>query len=324
MKCACCGREGNETPCLECQVRKGWILPIPKKFALIGAAGYIAPRHMKAIKDVGGELVAALDPHDSVGVLDSYFPDCKFFTEFERFERFLDPYHNKGICRIDYLVVCSPNYLHDAHIRFGLRIGANVICEKPLVINPHNLYPLLELEKKSVGNIYPILQCRLHRGVQQLKRWVDECAGKGENPFNIAIIYNTLRGPWYLQSWKGEDKQSGGLIVNIGIHLLDLMCWMFGECREQYVKRSSPLHIDGGLKFDNAYVNYTLNLRSKFNIRYSKKVDINQGEFIIDLTKDFQDLHTQAYKSILAGEGFSAESVVPAIKLASQIRKGLK
>jgi len=292
-----------------------------KKFALVGAAGYIAPRHMKAIKDVGGELVAALDPHDSVGVLDGFFPDCQFFVDFERFERFLDPYHNGGVCPIDYLVVCSPNYLHDVHIRFGLRIGVDVICEKPLVINPRNLYPLLELEKKSVGNIYPILQCRLYPKIQELKKWIDDdLLG---DPLQIAITYNTLRGPWYLRSWKGEDKQSGGLIVNIGIHLLDLMCWVFGEPVDQRVIRHSPLDVRGRISFKEANVFYDLNLRSKFDLQYKKEININNGEFVIDLTEGFQDLHTQAYKNILAGEGFTAESVAPAIELASEIRKGL-
>lgn len=293
-----------------------------KKYALIGAAGYIAPRHMKAIKDTGGELVAALDPHDSVGVLDVYFPNCQFFTEFERFERFLDPWHTESCeCPVDYLVVCSPNYLHDTHIRFGLRLGLDVICEKPLVINPHNLYPLINTERMSAGRIYPILQCRLHPKVRQL--WGLCCGNKfAYAPAQIAITYNTLRGPWYLQSWKGEDKQSGGLIVNIGIHLLDLMCWMFGEGQSITILDSSPLHVAGTLHFQEADVYYELNLRSKCD--YRKQIDINQGEFVIDLTEGFQDLHTQAYRDILVGEGFSAESVAPAIELASQIRKELK
>ncbi|MCP4596220.1 Gfo/Idh/MocA family oxidoreductase [Neptuniibacter sp.] len=294
-----------------------------KKFALIGAAGYIAPRHMKAIKDVGGELVAALDPHDSVGVLDGFFPNCEFFTEFERFERFMDPYHNGGKCPADYLVVCSPNYLHDAHIRFGLRIGIHVICEKPLTINIHNLTPLLDLEKKSVGNIYPILQCRLHPKVQELKQYGRRYMDESGRPLQIAITYNTPRGPWYLQSWKGEDKQSGGVLVNIGIHMLDLMCWAFGEYARQYVVESSPLNIAGHIDFKEARVSYDLNLRSKFDIQYEKKIDINQGEFVIDLTEGFQDLHTQMYENILKGEGFSAESAAPAIALASDIREGL-
>jgi len=293
-----------------------------KKFALVGAAGYIAPRHIKAIKDVGGELVAALDPHDSVGILDAYFPECKFFTEFERFERFLDPWHNDGECPIDYLVVCSPNYLHDAHVRFGLRIGVDVICEKPLVINSHNLQPLINAEQNSAGNIYPILQCRLHPKIQELKHVVNSGAFC-VNTAQISITYNTLRGPWYLQSWKGEDKQSGGLIVNIGIHLLDLMCWVFGEHEQQQIVWSSPLRVRGRINFRKAQVYYDLNLRSKFDIQYKKEININQGEFVIDLTEGFQDLHTQAYKNILAGEGFTAESVAPAIELASQIRKGL-
>ena len=296
---------------------------MPKKFALIGAAGFVAPRHMKAIKDTGGELVVALDPNDSVGVLDNFAPNCQFFTEFERFERFLDPYHNGGKCPVDYLVVCSPNYLHDAHVRFGLRIGIDVICEKPLVINIHNLMPLLDLEKKSMGRIHPIVQCRLHEKVEDLRHIVNT-RGFISVPTQIAITYNTLRGPWYLQSWKGEDKQSGGLIVNIGIHLLDLMCWVFGECPESITYESSPLHIYGEFNFREAHVEYKLNLRSKFDIQYEKKIDINQGEFVIDLTEGFQDLHTQAYRNILAGEGFTAESVAPAIQLASDIRKGLK
>ena len=293
-----------------------------KKYALIGAAGYIAPKHMKAIKETGGELVAALDPHDSVGVLDSYFPNCQFFTEFERFERFLDPYHNGGVCPINYLVVCSPNYLHDAHIRFGLRIGVDVICEKPLVINPHNLAPLLDLEAASGNRIHPILQCRLHPAIQKLKEWNDECVGNG-NPFQIAITYNILRGPWYSQSWKGDESKSGGLIMNIGIHLLDLMCWAFGEPTGQHTMDASPLKVLGYIDFKEAAVYYNLNIRSKFNHQYERRIDINNGEFIIDLTKGFQDLHTQAYRNILDGNGFEAASVAPAIQLASDIRRSL-
>ena len=292
-----------------------------KRYALIGAAGYIAPRHMKAIKDVGGELIAALDPHDSVGVLDSYFPDCRFFTEFERFEQFLDPYHNGGVCPIDFLVVCSPNYLHDAHIRFGLRIGASVICEKPLVIDPHNLTPLLELEEKSVGNIYPILQCRLHPDVQELKDLHNRYTG--HDPFQIAITYNTPRGPWYSQSWKGDERKSGGLIMNIGVHLLDLMCWVFGGYESQCIMQHSSSSIIGQINFRGAEVYYSLSIRSKHNIPYKREIDVNQSEFIIDLTRGFQDLHTQAYRDILDGNGFRAASVVPAIQLASDIRRSL-
>ena len=306
---------------------------MPKKYALIGAAGYIAPRHMKAIKDTGGELIAALDPHDSVGVLDSYFPNCQFFTEFERFERFLDPYHNMtishgdspgwriGDCPIDYLVVCSPNYLHDAHIRFGLRIGASVICEKPLVINPHNLTPLLELEEKSVGNIYPILQCRLHPDVQELKDLHNRYTG--HDPFQIAITYNTPRGPWYSQSWKGDERKSGGLIMNIGVHLLDLMCWVFGGYESQRIMQHSSSNIIGQINFRGAEVYYSLGIRSKHNIPYKRRIDVNLGEFIIDLTRGFQDLHTQAYRNILDGNGFEVTSVAPAIQLASDIRRSL-
>ena len=292
-----------------------------KKFALIGAAGYIAPRHMKAIKDTGGELIAALDPHDSVGVLDSYFPDCRFFTEFERFEQFLDPYHNGGVCPIDFLVVCSPNYLHDAHIRFGLRIGASVICEKPLVISSQDLLPLLELEEKSVGNIYPILQCRLHPDVQELKGLHGRYTN--HDPFQIAITYNTPRGPWYSQSWKGDERKSGGLIMNIGVHLLDLMCWVFGKHESQCTILHSSSNIIGQINFRSAEVYYSLGIRSKHNIPYKREIDVNQSEFIIDLTKGFQDLHTQAYRDILDGNGFRAASVVPAIQLASDIRRSL-
>ena len=186
-----------------------------KRFALIGASGYVAPRHMKAIKDTGGNLVAALDLSDSVGVIDSYFPDSAFFTEFERFDRHLEKMKRKGE-GIDYLVVCSPNYLHDAHIRFGLRLGADVICEKPIVLNPWNIEGLQEIEKETGKNVYNILQLRLHPSVIELKRKIDD--GPEDAIYDVDLTYLTSRGMWYYASWKGDIKKSGGIATNIGVH----------------------------------------------------------------------------------------------------------
>ena len=203
-----------------------------KNFALIGAAGYIAPRHMKAIKDTGNRLIAALDKNDSVGILDSYFPEADFFTEFERFDRHIEKLKRKGI-KTDFVSVCSPNYLHDAHIRFGLRVGADVICEKPVVLNPWNIDALAEIEKETGHKIFTILQLRLHSAIIALKEKID--AEKTFVVHDVNLDYITSRGHWYYASWKGEIEKSGGIATNIGVHFFDMLMWIFGEVKENVV-----------------------------------------------------------------------------------------
>ena len=203
-----------------------------KNFALIGAAGYIAPRHLKAIKETGNQLLAAYDPFDSVGVMDSYFPDAAFFVEFERFERHIDKLQRKGTS-VDYVSVCSPNYLHDSHIRFGLRNGSDVICEKPLVLNPSNAEALIDLEKESGRKINTILQLRLHPNVIKLKEKIDK--GDENKIYDFDLTYITSRGNWYYTSWKGEQQKSGGIATNIGIHFFDMLLWLFGDIKTNVV-----------------------------------------------------------------------------------------
>ena len=222
-----------------------------KNFALIGAAGYIAPRHMQAIKATGNNLVAALDKHDSVGILDSYFPDCDFFTEFERFDRHLDKLKRKGI-RIDYVSICSPNYLHDSHIRFALRHGADAICEKPLVLNPWNIDALAEIEKETGKRIYTILQLRLHPSIIALREKVR--TGPKDKTYDVDLTYITSRGHGDHHSWKGDVSKSGGIATNIGIHFFDMLIWVFGEVRESNVLEIRDSKSSGQLKLDRANV----------------------------------------------------------------------
>jgi len=267
------------------------------KFAMIGAAGYIAPRHMKAIKDTGNELVAAMDVNDSVGILDKYFPDTLFFNEYERFERHLrrNP--------IDYFVVCTPNYLHDSHIRFGLSLGAKVICEKPLTVNPWNAESLL-------GDVNVILQMRLHPVVTEMA-----------NHFNtehnhIVFDYCAPRGNWYDVSWKGDPEKSGGILYNIGIHLFDLCCYLFGGHKGISVSEYDSRNAAGKICFDGATVDWSLSLDG---IAARKTCTVNGQS--IDLVKGFEDLHTTSYKQILAGRGWTIADALPAIRLAKDIRQ---
>ncbi len=205
-----------------------------KNFVLVGAGGYIAPRHMKAIKDTGNNLLAALDRHDSVGIMDSYFPEADFFTEFERFDRHVEKLKRQGI-HTDYVSVCSPNYLHDAHIRFGLRIGADVICEKPVVLNPWNIDALMEIEKETGRNVYTILQLRLHPAIIALREKIKN--GPADKKYNVKLNYITSRGHWYHTSWKGDIYKSGGIATNIGVHFFDMLIWIFGDVKENKVQQ---------------------------------------------------------------------------------------
>ena len=295
-----------------------------KNFALIGAAGYIAPRHMQAIKDTGHRLVAAYDPNDSVGIIDSYFPDADFFTEFERFDRHLEKLKRAGT-HIDYVVVCSPNYLHDAHIRFGLRIGADVICEKPLVLNPWNLEALREIESETGRNIFTILQLRLHPALLTLREKIQrEAAGKIHD---INLTYITSRGKWYYTSWKGDLTRSGGIATNIGIHFYDMLCWLFGKVRENTVHLHTHDRASGYLELDRARVRWFLSInydtmpdavKSKGQRTYrSITVDGNEIEF----SGGFTDLHTRSYEHILNGQGFGLNDAATAIQIVHDIRK---
>jgi UDP-N-acetyl-2-amino-2-deoxyglucuronate dehydrogenase len=294
-----------------------------KNFVLIGAAGYIAPRHMKAIKDTGNNLLAAYDPFDSVGIIDSYFPEADFFTEFERFDRHLEKLKRKGIS-IDYVSICSPNYLHDAHIRFGLRLGADVICEKPIVLNPWNLDALVDLEKEYPGNIYNILQLRLHDSVIALKNKIDE--GPADKIHDVNLQYYTSRGKWYHHSWKGDLSKSGGIATNIGVHFFDMLMWIFGEVKDVEVYEHGKTQARGFLQLEKAKVNWVLSVDYE-NIpaevratgaRTYRSIKIGEEEF--EFSGGFTELHTKSYQDVLDGGGFRAEVAEAAIDLVHQVR----
>lgn len=294
-----------------------------KNFILIGAAGYVAPRHMKAIKATGNNLLAALDPNDSVGILDSYFPEADFFTEFERFDRHVEKLRRNGT-KIDYVSICSPNYLHDAHCRFGLRIGANVICEKPLVLNPWNVEALAEIENEYQGKIYNILQLRLHPSVIELKKLIDNAPAN--KIYDIDLQYVTSRGKWYHISWKGDKSKSGGIATNIGIHFFDMLIWIFGDVEENKVIDKSKVKVAGQLRLKKATVNWMLSVDAEDlpshvvanNLRTFRSLKIGDKEF--EFSGGFEDLHTRSYEEILSGRGFGLEEVKSCIQLVSQNR----
>jgi UDP-N-acetyl-2-amino-2-deoxyglucuronate dehydrogenase len=295
-----------------------------KRFAIIGAGGYIAPRHLKAIKDTGNVLVAALDKSDSVGIMDSYFPDADFFKEFERFDRHLEKLKRADAKQaVDYVTICSPNYLHDAHIRFALRIGANAICEKPLVLNPWNVEALEEIEKESKGKINTILQLRLHPAIIELKKKIDSAKGK---IFDVDLTYITSRGHWYLVSWKGDMEKSGGIATNIGIHFFDMLAWIFGDVKQNIVHVSQPKRAAGFLELQKARVRWFLSLeRDDLPVKPQPGKPMTYRSITIDgqeveFSEGFGDLHTESYKKILAGEGFSTKDVITSVRIASDIR----
>ena len=297
-----------------------------ERFALIGAAGYIAPRHMKAIKETGNVLVAALDKCDSVGVLDSYFPDANFFTEFERFDRYVDKLRRKGQ-RIDYISICSPNYLHDAHIRFALRNDANAICEKPLVLNPWNLNALEEIERETGKKVYNILQLRVHPTIVSLKRRIEEEYRKKEQKYKIDLTYITSRGKWYFVSWKGDIQKSGGVATNIGIHFFDMLMWIFGELKHYEVHYSEPLKkMAGYVELEKAEVRWFLSVDSRDlpevavdeGKRTYRSITIDSNE--VEFSGGFTDLHTVVYQEILDGKGFDMEDARPSIELVYRLR----
>lgn len=291
-------------------------------FALIGGAGYIAPRHMKAIKEVGGDLVAVVDPNDSVGILDSYFPDAAFFTDFEEFENYLWTLKESGR-DIDYVSITSPNYLHAAHIAWGLRFGCDVICEKPLVLTVADIEFLREVEEKSGKNIYSILQLRLHPAILDFRKKVNIEAGVARE---VNLTYVTSRGHWYNKSWKGDDARSGGIATNIGVHFFDMLNFVFGGVAENRLHHKSKTSASGTLRFATANVSWFLSIsnsdvpeiqRSKGH-RTFRSLECD-GESI-EFSDGFTDLHTKSYESILAGQGFGLEENVPAITIVEQLR----
>ena len=294
-----------------------------KNFALIGAGGYIAPRHLKAIKDTGNILIAALDKNDSVGILDSYFPEADFFTEFERFDRHLEKLKRQGR-KIDYVSVCSPNYLHDAHIRFGLRIGSDVICEKPIVLNPWNIDALEEIEKEMGRKAFSILQLRLHPDIIALKQRIDSTSpGKKHE---IELQYITTRGHWYFSSWKGDISKSGGIATNIGVHFFDMLLWIFGDVKDYKVFQHEKTVSSGSLELEKASVNWMLSIdanelpqeiKNKGKRTYRKL--IIDGE-AVEFSEGLADLHTQSYENILVGKGFPISETRKSIDLVHKIR----
>ena len=298
-----------------------------KNFALIGASGYIAPRHMKAITNTGNELVAALDPYDGIGIMDSHFPQASFFTEFERFDRFVDKYHRENDKKIDYIAIASPNYLHDSHVRFALKSGCEAICEKPLVLNPHNLDQLKVIEKETGKKVNTILQLRLHPSIIALKEKVSkELELNPHKVYDIDLTYLTSRGKWYFVSWKGDESKSGGIASNIGVHFYDMLSWIFGEVKENIVHIKTPDANAGTLILKNANVNWFLSV----NYDYIPKEIREQGQTTfrsiivegeeIEFSGGFKDLHTISYEEILKGNGFGLDDAYGSIDIVSQIR----
>ncbi|MCB0280284.1 MAG: Gfo/Idh/MocA family oxidoreductase [Calditrichaeota bacterium] len=295
-----------------------------KRFALIGAAGYIAPRHLKAIKETNNTLIAALDKSDSVGILDSYFPEADFFTEFERFDRHLDKLRRKGN-PVDFISITSPNYLHDSHIRFALRNHAHAICEKPLVLNPWNVDALAEIENESDANIYTILQLRLHPSIIAIKQEIDSNGSKTH--YDVDLTYITSRGHWYDISWKGDLEKSGGIATNIGIHFFDMLIWIFGTVKENIVHISDFNKASGLLELEKATVRWFLSTDSRMlpaevaekGQKTFRSIQINGNE--IEFSDGFTDLHTISYQQILAGNGFRISEAKPSIEIVYNIRK---
>lgn len=291
-----------------------------KNFIIIGTAGYIAVRHLKAIKETGNDLVAALDKSDSVGILDRYFYDVDFFTEFERFDRHIEKIKLQGI-NVDYVTICSPNYLHDAHIRFALRTGADAICEKPLVLNPWNLDALYEIEQQTGKKIYCILQSRYHPSLIELKNRISSETKKEK--YKIDLKYITSRGKWYQYSWKGQLEKSGGLVTNIGIHFFDMLIWIFGDCLNYKVYYSDNIKANGYIELEKAEINWQLSIdKNDLPLNIDKptyrslKIDGEEIEFSDGLT----DLHTIVYKEILEGRGLGIDDCRKSIELAYNIR----
>ena len=295
----------------------------PKNFAIIGVAGYIAVRHLKAIKETGNHMNAALDIFDSVGIIDQYFPKADFFVEFERFDRHLDKLKREGQ-HTDYVSICSPNYLHDSHIRFALRHQADAICEKPMVLNPWNVDALQEFEKETGRRVFNLLQLRLHPSVIELKKRIDN--GPKDKIYDIDLTYITSRGNWYFFSWKGDHSKSGGVATNIGVHFFDMLSWIFGDITENIVHISQDNKVAGYLRLKNARVRWLLSVdyndipkeiaQKGYRTYRSLKLDGEEFEF----SEGFTDLHTKSYENILAGKGFGIDQVRSPIETVYNIR----
>lgn len=291
-----------------------------RNFALIGAAGYIAPRHMKAIKAIGGDLLVAFDPNDSVGIIDGSFPDAHFFTEFERFDRHVDKLRRRGTT-LDYVSICSPNYLHDAHVRFALRSGSNAICEKPLVLNPWNIDGLFELERETGRKVSTILQLRLHPSILALRERVERSGHRHD----VELTYITSRGRWYDASWKGNEAKSGGVTTNIGVHFFDMLHFVFGDMLSQTCTLRDPRRASGTLAYERADVRWFLSVERgdlPLEVRARKTTfrAITVDGTDIEFSDGFADLHTRSYEEILAGRSFGLADVRPCISVVSEFR----
>ncbi len=293
-------------------------------FAIIGVAGYIAPRHLKAIKDTGNVLIAALDKNDNVGIIDNYFPDADFFTEPERFDRHLDKLKRMSAQKVDYVSICTPNYLHDAHIRLAVRNDAHVICEKPVVLNPWNVEALINLENETNKNIYTILQLRYHDSIINLKKKIEE--NNNDKKWNVDVTYITSRGKWFSYSWKADLLKSGGIATNIGIHFFDMLLWLFGDLQSNTVHLSAPNKAAGIIELKKARVRWFLST----DITDLPKKSIEKGQRTyrlitveneeIEFSEGFTDLHTVSYREILSGRGFRVSETINSITLVQQIR----
>ncbi len=294
-----------------------------KNFAMIGTAGYIAPRHLMAIRDTGNDLRAALDPFDSVGILDSYFPHAHFFTEFERFDRHIDKLRRKGT-KIDYVSICTPNYLHDSHIRFALRNRADAICEKPLVLNPWNLEALKEIENETGSKVYNILQLRLHPSIIELKEKIANAPA--DKMHDVDLTYLTSRGNWYFNSWKGDQNKSGGIATNIGIHFFDMLSWIFGPVKENIVHVLDADRAAGFLHLAKARVRWFLSVNDTYlpdevkkkGQRTFRAITVDGSE--VEFSEGFGNLHTRSYEEILKGNGFGLQEALPSINIVHDIR----
>ena len=295
-----------------------------KNFALIGASGYIAPRHMKAIKDTNNNLIAAIDKFDSVGIIDSYFPNADFFIEFERFDRHISNLKYEHNLNLDFVSICTPNYLHDSHIRFALRQGADAICEKPLVLNPWNIDALSNIQKETGKNIYTILQLRAHPSIIALKHKIDN--GPKDKIYDIDLTYITTRGSWYYTSWKGDITKSGGIATNIGVHFFDMLSWIFGDLKETQVHLNTHDRAAGYLEFKRARVRWFLSINANTLPNEIKKAGQTTYRSItiegdeVEFSGGFKDLHTATYKNILDGKGYGLEESRQAIEIVHNIR----
>lgn len=295
-----------------------------KQFALIGAAGYIAPIHMKAIRDTGNQLLAAFDPVDSVGVMDNYFPDADFFTEFERFDRHIHKIsrHN-NTAAVDFISICSPNYLHDSHVRFALRSNADAICEKPVVLNEWNIDALQSIEKDTGRKVYTVLQLRLHPSILELKKMVEAAAN---TKYEVDLTYISSRGKWYFNSWKGDEKKSGGVATNIGIHFFDMLSYVFGGIQQNTLHYRNEYKAAGYIEYEKARVRWFLSIDKDDlpaaiqmkEMRIFRSITINRNE--IDFSEGLNELHTTLYQDILSGGGFGLEENRAAIETVSRIR----